>query len=74
MATVEEKLALANKHLAKVQVAWDPPNWLELSLFGFYALEAAVDAADDLLRIERQEEPPRPSRGGKRPSSELRAP
>jgi len=45
VATVEEKLALANKHLAKVQVAWDPPDWLELSLFGFYALEAAVDAA-----------------------------
>lgn len=45
MATFEEKLALAQKHLDKVQLAWDPPDWLELSLFGFYALEAAVDAA-----------------------------
>ena len=45
MATVQEKLTLAEKHLAKVQMAWDPPDWLELSLFGFYALEAAVDAA-----------------------------
>ncbi|MCH7563286.1 MAG: hypothetical protein IH968_05610 [Gemmatimonadetes bacterium] len=45
MATAEDKLELAEKHLAKVQLAWDPPDWLELSLFGFYALEAAVEAA-----------------------------
>lgn len=40
------KLELAQKHLEKVQVAWDDPtDWADLSLYGFYALEAAVDAA-----------------------------
>lgn len=52
VATVEDKLTLARKHLAKVQLAWDPPDWLELSLFGFYALEAAVDAASIYYGLE----------------------
>lgn len=40
-----EKLALAEKHLARVLEAWEEPDWADLSLYGFYALEAAVDAA-----------------------------
>ena len=45
MATPAEKLELAQRHLARVQGAWDPPDWPDLSLYGFYALEAAVEAA-----------------------------
>ena len=41
-----EKLNLAKKHLAKVQDAWDDPtDWDDLSLYGFYCLEAAVESA-----------------------------
>lgn len=45
MASAAEKLELARKHLRRVEVAWDPPDWADLSLYGFYCLEAAVDAA-----------------------------
>ncbi len=45
MATAQEKLELAERHLGRVQAAWDPPDWADLSLYGFYALEAAVEAA-----------------------------
>lgn len=45
MATAQEKLGLARKHLEKVHESWDPPDWLQLSVFAFYALEAAVEAA-----------------------------
>lgn len=58
MATVGDKLALAQKHLYKAQLAWDPPDWLELSLFGFYALEAAVDAAAIYYGIETKKNHP----------------
>ena len=43
--TAAEKLELANSHLERIQGAWDPPDWADLSLYGFYALEAAVEAA-----------------------------
>jgi hypothetical protein len=40
-----EKLALARHHLKRVLSAWDdPPDWDDLSLYG-YCLEAAVEAA-----------------------------
>jgi hypothetical protein len=40
------KLALAQRHLERVQAAWDDPvDWDDLSLYGFYCLEAAVEAA-----------------------------
>lgn len=46
MGIADEKLALACKHLAKVQVAWlDPVDWADLSLYAFFALENAVVAA-----------------------------
>jgi len=45
VTTAAEKLQLAKKHLKRVQVAWDPPEWADLALYGFYCLEAAVDAA-----------------------------
>ena len=41
-----DKLALARRHLGRVLGAWDTPtDWDDLSLYGFYCLEAAVEAA-----------------------------
>jgi len=41
-----DKLALARHHLKRVLDAWDDPtDWDDLSLYGFYCLEAAVEAA-----------------------------
>ena len=45
MSKARDKLTLAETHLERVQAAWDPPDWPDLSLYGFYALEAAVEAA-----------------------------
>jgi alkylation response protein AidB-like acyl-CoA dehydrogenase len=46
------KLALARHHLNRVQSAWDDPtDWDDLSLYGFYCLEAAVGAAAACVRI-----------------------
>lgn len=46
MTVADDKLTLARRHLERVQVAWDDPvDWADLSIYGFYALEAAVDAA-----------------------------
>ena len=46
MATAEDKLKLARRHLDRVLGAWDSPtDWDDLSLYGFYCLEAAVEAA-----------------------------
>lgn len=40
------KLELAKRHLERVLVAWtEPTDWDDLSLYGFYCLEAAVEAA-----------------------------
>lgn len=54
MATAIEKLTLAKKHLQKVQGAWDPPDWADLSLYGFYCIEAAVDAAAIHYKLQVQ--------------------
>jgi hypothetical protein len=40
-----DNLALARKHLARVQESWSPPEWLDLAGYGLYALEAAAVAA-----------------------------
>ena len=46
MPTAVEKLKLARRHLDRVLAAWDTPtDWDDLSLYGFYCLEAAVEAA-----------------------------
>jgi len=46
MPTPREKLTIARKHLKRVLDAWDEPtDWDDLSLYGFYCLEAAVEAA-----------------------------
>ena len=46
MASAADKLAIAQRHLGRVQEAWDEPaNWDDFFLYGFYALEAAVDCA-----------------------------
>lgn len=41
----DRSLQLARDHLQRVQDAWDPPDWANLSLYRFYCLEAAVVAA-----------------------------
>jgi len=42
----ENKLKLARHHLDRVLSAWGTPtDWDDLSLYGFYCLEAAVEAA-----------------------------
>ncbi|HYW47544.1 MAG TPA: hypothetical protein VE959_32040 [Bryobacteraceae bacterium] len=46
MSDAEDKLKLARKHLERVLAAWGAPtDWDDLSLYGFYCLEAAVGAA-----------------------------
>ena len=46
MAAGSNKLKLARRHLERVQGAWgEPTDWDDLSLYGFYCLEAAVEAA-----------------------------
>ena len=47
MASATDKLKLAKRHLERVQAACreDPIDLADLSIYGFYALEAAVDAA-----------------------------
>src|SRR5436853_312143 len=46
MAAGSRKLELAKRHLERVLAAWhEPTDWDDLSLYGFYCLEAAVEAA-----------------------------
>lgn len=44
--SAEELLNLARSHLERVQNAWyEPTDWTNLALYGFYCLEVAVVAA-----------------------------
>jgi hypothetical protein len=44
--SAKDLLDLSQDHLERVQAAWDKPtDWKDLSLYGFYCLEAAVMAA-----------------------------
>ena len=46
MPNPADKLKLARRHLERVQAAWDTPtDWDDLSIYGLYCLEAAVEAA-----------------------------
>src|SRR6266568_8053353 len=38
-------LAIAKRHLERVQESWDPPDWSDLGTYGLYCLEALVRAA-----------------------------
>jgi hypothetical protein len=38
-------MALAGRHLERVQEAWSEPDWSDLSTYGLYCLEALVRAA-----------------------------
>lgn len=43
MTTASDKLKIARKHLDRVLAAWtEPTDWDDLSLYGFYCLEAAA--------------------------------
>lgn len=51
--TAVESLEVARRHLSRVQASWeDPTDWDDLSLHGFYCLEACVVAA--ALHLGRQ--------------------
>jgi hypothetical protein len=44
--TAAENLARAYKHLKRVQVAWvAPTDWSDLTIYGMYAVEAAILSA-----------------------------
>src|SRR5438105_2069620 len=44
--SAQQSLEMARSHLDKVRDAWlEPTDWSDLSLYGFYCLEAAVVAA-----------------------------
>ena len=48
MAAIDarEQLQIARDHLERVQTAWyEPTDWSDLTIYGFYALESAVMAA-----------------------------
>lgn len=46
------KIELAMQHLERVQTAWfEPTDWTELSIFGFYCLENAIDPAAEHFGI-----------------------
>lgn len=59
MTTGIAKLELAESHLQRVLLACDPPDWAALSIFGFHALENAVDAACLHLSVSLQSTHPR---------------
>ena len=53
LGDLKQKMQLAEKHLHQVQTAaLDPVDWASLSMFGLYALEAAVDAASLHLGLD----------------------
>ena len=53
MRDPSDKLRLARRHLDRVLKAWDSPtDWDDLALYGFYCLEAAVEAAATRAGIE----------------------
>ena len=43
--TAADSLEIAHRHLQKVETAWwDPVDWADLAMYGFYCLEACVVA------------------------------
>jgi hypothetical protein len=48
-------LVTAQRHLERIQAAWyEPTNWDDLTLYGFYCLEAAVMAVGARLGLNIQ--------------------
>jgi hypothetical protein len=46
MPDAKAKLQLARRHLERVRAAWGAPtDWDDVSLYGFFCLEAAIEAA-----------------------------
>lgn len=67
----EQSLALARKHLERVQDAvMEPPDWLEIATFGFYALEASVIAAAEHLGLKVAKTHPAKSKAAESLASE----
>lgn len=58
MATIDDKIKkieLAGQQLERVMKALDPPDWPDLSHYGFHALENAIDAACSHFGLEDAE-------------------
>lgn len=52
MPDAKAKLEFARRHLERVRAAWHAPtDWDDLSLYGFFCLEAAIEAAALHFRI-----------------------
>ncbi len=52
MTNPTDKLKLARQHLERVLAAWDTPtDWGDLSIYGLYCLEAAVEAAGSHAKV-----------------------
>lgn len=58
MSTSLEKLELAERQLERALSSWDPPDWADLSHYGFHALENAVDAASLHVGVSVQKSHP----------------
>ena len=51
----KKHLDLANRHLEKVQAAWDDPtDWSDLAIYGFFCLENAAMAAAVHFGLKRK--------------------
>lgn len=49
----EKSLSRAKQHLERVLAAWDDPtDWADLTIYGFYCLEASVVAAASHIGME----------------------
>src|SRR5437879_4735841 len=52
-AEAQKFLTMAHEHLERVQVAWDKPtDWPDLTIFGFYCVEAAGMAAAEHVGLQ----------------------
>lgn len=51
----EKSLSYAKQHLKRVLAAWDDPtDWADLTIYGFYCLEAAIVAAASHIGLDFQ--------------------
>lgn len=60
--------------MARVQSAWDPPDWPDLSFYGFYCLENAVVAAAIHAGLATQKTHPSKADAARRLASALALP
>ena len=72
MGQAGEFLRRSRNHLERVRdAAPDPTDWFDLTIYGFYCVEAAVMAAASSVGIAVDTDASRESRGLKEPCSQL---